>query len=121
MMLLPARVQSGSPASAAVISSSLSSSTRPPYSRWPGHGGGRGAGPIVWPRQATPGQDRQRPAGSRSHMMTPAEAQPAGGEPRPTRLRAAHERLGATMTGFAGWLTPLRYGSEIAEYRAVRG
>jgi aminomethyltransferase len=25
------------------------------------------------------------------------------------------------MTGFAGWLMPLRYGSEIAEHRAVRG
>ena len=53
-------------------------------------------------------------------MMTPDEAQPAGGQPRPTPLRAVHERLGATMTGFAGWLMPLRYGSEIAEHRAVR-
>jgi aminomethyltransferase len=25
------------------------------------------------------------------------------------------------MTGFAGWLMPLRYGSEVAEHRAVRG
>jgi aminomethyltransferase len=31
-----------------------------------------------------------------------------------------HERLGATMTEFAGWLMPLRYGSETAEHRAVR-
>jgi len=31
-----------------------------------------------------------------------------------------HERLGATMTGFAGWLMPLRYGSETAEHNAVR-
>jgi aminomethyltransferase len=54
-------------------------------------------------------------------MMTRDEAQPAGGQPRPTPLRAVHERLGATMTGFAGWLMPLRYGSEIAEHRAVRG
>ena len=53
-------------------------------------------------------------------MMTPDEAQPAGGQPRPTPLRAVHERLGATMTDFAGWLMPLRYGSEIAEHRAVR-
>jgi aminomethyltransferase len=53
-------------------------------------------------------------------MMTPDEAQPAGGQPRPTPLRAVHERLGATMTGFAGWLMPLRYGSEIAEHQAVR-
>jgi aminomethyltransferase len=31
-----------------------------------------------------------------------------------------HERLGATMTDFAGWLMPLRYGSETAEHNAVR-
>jgi aminomethyltransferase len=31
-----------------------------------------------------------------------------------------HERLGANLTGFAGWLMPLRYGSETAEHRAVR-
>jgi aminomethyltransferase len=31
-----------------------------------------------------------------------------------------HERLGATMTEFAGWLMPLRYGSETAEHHAVR-
>jgi aminomethyltransferase len=53
-------------------------------------------------------------------MMTHDEAQPAGGQPRSTPLRAVHERLGATMTDFAGWLMPLRYGSEIAEHRAVR-
>jgi aminomethyltransferase len=54
-------------------------------------------------------------------MMTRDEAQPAGGQPRPTPLRAVHERLGATMTDFAGWLMPLRYRSETAEHRAVRG
>ena len=31
-----------------------------------------------------------------------------------------HERLGATMTEFAGWLMPLRYTSETAEHNAVR-
>jgi aminomethyltransferase len=31
-----------------------------------------------------------------------------------------HERLGATMTEFAGWLMPLRYASETAEHNAVR-
>jgi len=41
-------------------------------------------------------------------------------EPRDTPLRAVHERLGATMTEFAGWLMPLRYGSETAEHHAVR-
>jgi aminomethyltransferase len=37
-----------------------------------------------------------------------------------TPLHAVHERLGATMTDFAGWLMPLRYGSETAEHSAVR-
>jgi aminomethyltransferase len=37
-----------------------------------------------------------------------------------TPLRAVHERLGATMTEFAGWLMPLRYRSETAEHNAVR-
>jgi len=39
---------------------------------------------------------------------------------RDTPLRTVHERLGATMTEFAGWLMPLRYGSETAEHNAVR-
>ena len=39
---------------------------------------------------------------------------------RNTPLHAVHERLGATMTDFAGWLMPLRYGSETAEHNAVR-
>ena len=41
-------------------------------------------------------------------------------EPKQTPLRSVHERLGATMTDFAGWLMPLRYGSETAEHLAVR-
>ncbi len=51
----------------------------------------------------------------------PPAATPAASQARPTPLHAVHERLGATMTGFAGWLMPLRYRSEIAEHRAVRG
>jgi len=39
---------------------------------------------------------------------------------RRTPLTRVHERLGATLTGFAGWLMPLRYGSETAEHNAVR-
>ncbi|MEU7894734.1 glycine cleavage system aminomethyltransferase GcvT [Nonomuraea sp. NPDC049152] len=39
---------------------------------------------------------------------------------RPTPLRDIHESLGATLTDFAGWLMPLRYGSESAEHNAVR-
>jgi len=39
---------------------------------------------------------------------------------RPTPLRDVHEALGATLTDFAGWHMPLRYGSESAEHNAVR-
>ena len=39
---------------------------------------------------------------------------------RRTPLAAVHQELGATMTEFAGWLMPLRYGSETAEHNAVR-
>jgi aminomethyltransferase len=39
---------------------------------------------------------------------------------RQTPLLAVHERLGATLTPFAGWQMPLRYGSETAEHLAVR-
>jgi aminomethyltransferase len=35
-------------------------------------------------------------------------------------LRSVHERLGATMTEFAGWRMPLRYSGETAEHVAVR-
>ena len=45
---------------------------------------------------------------------------PQSPAPRRTPLAAVHEALGATMTDFAGWLMPLRYGSETAEHNAVR-
>lgn len=45
---------------------------------------------------------------------------PQSSQPRRTPLTAVHERLGAKLTGFAGWLMPLRYGSETAEHLAVR-
>ncbi|MEU9735569.1 glycine cleavage system aminomethyltransferase GcvT [Streptomyces sp. NPDC048002] len=41
-------------------------------------------------------------------------------EPRRTALDALHRSLGATMTDFAGWDMPLRYGSERDEHHAVR-
>jgi aminomethyltransferase len=46
--------------------------------------------------------------------------QPQDGPLRQTPLAAVHRSLGATMTGFAGWLMPLRYRSETAEHDAVR-
>jgi aminomethyltransferase len=45
---------------------------------------------------------------------------PQSPAPRRTPLAAVHEGLGATMTDFAGWRMPLRYGSEAAEHKAVR-
>ncbi|MEU3185599.1 glycine cleavage system aminomethyltransferase GcvT [Streptomyces sp. NPDC006923] len=42
------------------------------------------------------------------------------GSPRRTALDAVHRALGATMTDFAGWDMPLRYGSERDEHNAVR-
>jgi aminomethyltransferase len=39
---------------------------------------------------------------------------------RTTPLHDIHTALGARFTGFAGWLMPLRYGSDVAEHRAVR-
>jgi len=45
---------------------------------------------------------------------------PMSNEPRLTALDALHRALGATMTDFAGWDMPLRYGSERDEHNAVR-
>jgi aminomethyltransferase len=45
---------------------------------------------------------------------------PTAAAPRHTPLTSVHAELGASLTGFAGWLMPLRYGSETAEHLAVR-
>lgn len=37
-----------------------------------------------------------------------------------TALHEEHAKLGASFTDFGGWDMPLRYGSELAEHRAVR-
>jgi aminomethyltransferase len=39
---------------------------------------------------------------------------------QPSPLHDVHTTLGASFTDFAGWSMPLRYGSELAEHRAVR-
>ena len=52
--------------------------------------------------------------------MTGSAAAATAAQPRLTPLHAVHQDLGAAMTGFAGWLMPLRYGSETAEHQAVR-
>src|SRR5690242_3797076 len=54
---------------------------------------------------------------------TPCCSQPTLRSPRmsrPSPLHAVHAELGATFTDFAGWSMPLRYGSELAEHKAVR-
>jgi aminomethyltransferase len=47
-------------------------------------------------------------------------ASDASPSPRCTALDAVHRALGASMTDFAGWDMPLRYGSERDEHNAVR-
>ncbi len=70
--------------------------------------------------RATAGRAGRRPVGS----VVVTDSVPAGGgqpaAPRRTPLTAIHEELGASLTDFAGWLMPLRYGSETAEHNAVR-
>ncbi|TSI15075.1 glycine cleavage system aminomethyltransferase GcvT [Brevibacterium aurantiacum] len=39
---------------------------------------------------------------------------------RETPLHSIHDKLGASFTDFGGWDMPLKYGSELAEHRAVR-
>lgn len=39
---------------------------------------------------------------------------------RETPLHGIHAQLGASFTDFGGWDMPLKYGSELAEHRAVR-
>jgi aminomethyltransferase len=41
-------------------------------------------------------------------------------ELKSTPLHDEHVALGASLTGFGGWLMPLRYTSDLAEHRAVR-
>jgi aminomethyltransferase len=38
----------------------------------------------------------------------------------PSPLHEVHTALGASFTDFAGWSMPLKYGSELAEHKAVR-
>ncbi|MFF5372913.1 glycine cleavage system aminomethyltransferase GcvT [Streptomyces sp. NPDC013187] len=63
----------------------------------------------------TDGEDRPRPS---CPLETPTVS--STGQLRHTALDALHRSLGATMTDFAGWDMPLRYGSERDEHTAVR-
>lgn len=52
--------------------------------------------------------------------MTETNHAPAAATERRTALHARHAALGASFTDFGGWQMPLKYGSELAEHRAVR-
>lgn len=54
------------------------------------------------------------------HLAVMPWERPMSQTPRTTALDALHRSLGATMTDFAGWDMPLRYGSERDEHNAVR-
>jgi aminomethyltransferase len=58
--------------------------------------------------------------GTRPAPASTDTAHSGNGGPRRTPLTEVHQELGATLTDFAGWLMPLRYGSETAEHHAVR-
>ncbi|SKC62073.1 glycine cleavage system aminomethyltransferase GcvT [Krasilnikoviella flava] len=49
-----------------------------------------------------------------------AEDQQDPTQDKTTPLHDEHVALGASLTGFGGWLMPLRYTSDLAEHRAVR-
>jgi aminomethyltransferase len=70
--------------------------------------------PSLGPDTTTPVSCTPIPVGSLTVTDT------ATASPRRTPLTHVHEQLGATLTDFAGWLMPLRYGSETAEHNAVR-
>src|SRR5436189_1105586 len=55
-----------------------------------------------------------------SHALGATLMSTAPRSTRITALDALHRELGATMTDFAGWDMPLRYGSERDEHIAVR-
>jgi aminomethyltransferase len=64
----------------------------------------------------SPSAPSEGAAPAQGEGATPATPTP----PRRTPLTGVHEKLGASLTDFAGWLMPLRYGSETAEHTAVR-
>lgn len=69
---------------------------------------------------ALPRARRRSRAGTRTAWETASMTSSAPHPLRRTALDAVHRALGATMTDFAGWDMPLRYGSERDEHLAVR-
>jgi aminomethyltransferase len=56
----------------------------------------------------------------RERLRDKEPAAMSGPDTKKTPLHDVHDDLGATVTEFAGYLMPLRYGSETAEHQAVR-
>ena len=81
---------------------------------------GRAAGAPTRPGQLSAGRDRVAAVLPGPASGAPQMTDSQSPQLRPTPLTAVHERLGAKLTGFAGWLMPLRYRSETAEHQAVR-
>jgi aminomethyltransferase len=64
--------------------------------------------------------DRATTDATGASPAAPGNTSSDNGVPRRTPLTEVHRELGAALTDFAGWLMPLRYGSETAEHKAVR-
>lgn len=60
------------------------------------------------------------PGGKAADDRPADRGDPGQPERRHSPLEAVHARLGARLVAYAGWLLPLRYGSELAEHHAVR-
>ena len=69
-------------------------------------------------------RDLRAPSAGGPSGSGPGEAEEgaasADGGARRSPLHATHVALGATLVEYAGWLMPLRYGSDLAEHQAVR-
>src|SRR5699024_1734637 len=68
---------------------------------------------------------RPGPRGPQPGLLVPADPEPGHLRRRTAMLKTTplndfHVQRGATMTDFAGWSMPLRYGGETVEHRAVR-
>lgn len=68
----------------------------------------------------TDGEGVSFPPSSHDIATSPGSLPTMSDSPRRTALDSVHRALGATMTDFAGWEMPLRYGSERDEHNAVR-
>ena len=64
-------------------------------------------------------RDQPEPTGATAAALA-ADGEAADGGARRSPLHATHVALNGTLVEYAGWLMPLRYGSDLAEHQAVR-